>query len=406
MNAEVTRLWNKNFIMYAIGMEFALFGGELLKFVIPLYVFMETGNPVLMGTVIAISVVPFVILAPFGGIMADRFNKRKLLGFTNLMTAIAIAAYFGVSGTIEIVPGAIIVMLVIFGLESLNSPSSDASVPLLVPQGDLVKANSAVFFLTMASSLGAPIVGGFILARPGLTTVLFISIGCYLFASIIQFLTKIPYKKQATKGFSRMIINDMRDAIFFILKEKPELGKMLIVVTIFGVTLSPAFSIINVVAPTHLGMGEEVVGLMRGVAGSGGIIGVMILGFLGDRVQGVCLSRPLLFIAGITFIPVGLALQFSNSNILILVLLVASFIIMLACTTVFGIITWSYIGEKAPDNVVGKVMALTFAIMTLANAIGSFLYGLLMDHFIEVPATALFILAGVSVVGALFSRIR
>jgi MFS family permease len=393
--------------MFAIGMEFALFGSELLKFVIPLYVFLQTGNPVLMGTVLAISVAPFVVISPFGGVMADRFNKRKLLAITNFVTAIAIIIYFGILGVIEIVPAAIVIMLVIFGLEGLSSPSSDASVPVLVPIDELVKANSAIFFLTMASGLGAPILGGFILARHGMTPILLMGIGCYLLASIIQSFTKIPYKKQErAKGLSKMIVNDMKDAILFVIKEKPELGRMVIVVMLFGITLAPAFSIINVIAPTHLGMDEGIVGLMRGLAGTGGIIGVVALGFLGEKANAETLVRPLLLIAGATFAPVALALVFAENNIVTLVVLVVSFAIMLACTTMFGIVNWSYIGEKASEDVVGKVMALTFALLTLTGAVGNFLYGLLLDYFIDRPAIALFILAGVSVVAALFAKIR
>ena len=77
MNNIQNKLWNKNFILYILGMEFSWTGYFLLTFSLPLYILLETGNPALMGLVLAFASVPFIILSPIGGVMADRFNKRK-----------------------------------------------------------------------------------------------------------------------------------------------------------------------------------------------------------------------------------------------------------------------------------------------------------------------------------------
>ena len=68
-----TKLWNKNFMMFVMGMEFNLIGSELLKFALPLYIWLETGDPTLMGTVLAISSVSFIALTP-----VDPFYRNAL----------------------------------------------------------------------------------------------------------------------------------------------------------------------------------------------------------------------------------------------------------------------------------------------------------------------------------------
>jgi len=400
------KLWNKDFIKFVMGMEFNLIGSELLKFVLPLYVLLETGDPTLMGTVLAISSVPFIALTPVGGVIADRINKRKLLGMMNLATAIAIFVYFALAGRIDIVPATVMMMLVLFAFESMISPSMEATVPALVPEGELVKANSATFLLTTISSIGAPIIGGFLLERFGVTPVLFVSIACYLLAGIVKFTTRIPYTKQKMiESLPATIAKDIKGGIRCITKEKPELGKIILIVTLFGITLMPAFSALNVLVTTHLEMGETMVGLTRGLIVVGGTVGVMLIGFLGEKAN-ISIIRILLFIASITFIPVGLSFMWSNNNTLIYIVLVISFFIQLASTTIMGIINWAHLGETTPAVHIGKVYSLASAFMLLGGSIGNYLYGHLLTHFMETPWIALFIIAGASAIVALSAKIN
>jgi len=406
MNTTVTKLWNKNFIMLVIGWEFNLIGSALLQFVLPLYVLLETGDPALMGTVLAISSVPFIILTPIGGVIADRINKRKLLAVMNLATAIAIIIYFGISGIMEIVPATVIMMLVLFAFESMISPSVEASVPVLVPAGELVRANSITFLLTTFSSIGSPIIGGFILERFGVTPILFISIACYLLATIIKFLAKIPYTKQdMSESLSKTIMSDTKDGVSYVTKVKPALGKVILIITLFGVTLGPILSAVSVLVTTHLEMGETMVGLTRGLVVIGGTAGVMLISFLREKAN-VTIVRTLLLISSIAFIPVGIAIMWSNNYTLTYIILIVSFFIMFASNTIMGIINWSYLGEKSPEHLVGKVLSLASAFMFLGIAVGNYLYGFLLNHFIETPAIALFIIAGASTVVALGARIK
>jgi len=403
---SVKKLWTKDFIMFAIGMELFSIGSELLKFVLPLYVFLETGSAILMGTVVALSTVPLVIFAPIGGIVSDRFNKRKILAVMNFATAIAIVSYFGISGIMELVPATVTVMLVLLGFEGLISPAHDASVPALVPEGALVKANSATFLLLMFSGIGAPIMGGFILSRWGVTPVLFIAIACHLLATIVNLATKIPYHPQKTNdSLPKTVLTDMKDSIRCVVKEKPELGKVIIIVTLFGVTLGPSFLALNVLISAYLGMGETIVGLMRGLIAGGGSITVLLIGLLGERAN-ITIIRKLILISSISFVLMGLTLIWGGSNMLTLVILVAFFAISYSASTILGIVNWAYLGEKSPGHLVGKIMSLAFASMMLGIVLGNYFYGLLLDHFAETPAIVLFIVAGVAMVVALVAKVK
>ena len=74
-----TSAFSKDFILMAIGQIISLFGNQILRFALPLYLLNQTGSSALFGTISAISFIPMILLFPIGGIIADRVNKRNIM---------------------------------------------------------------------------------------------------------------------------------------------------------------------------------------------------------------------------------------------------------------------------------------------------------------------------------------
>ena len=399
---ETPKLWNKNFIMFVIGRELSMLGKSLLRFALPLYILLETGNPILMGTILAASALPSIAFAPIGGVIADRFNKRKLLAAMNFTTAVAIITYLGLSNIIEIVPATIIMMLVLLTFESLISLTTKASVPAIVPSNALVKANSVTFLLTTFSGIGTPVLGGFILAIFGLVPILFISIAFHLLATVMNFLAKIPYTKQEmSESLPATIVSDIKAGIRFITKEKPEIGKVIFRVNMLScITLMPLISIaLPVLVTIYFERGETTLGITQAIIVFSGVIGVLLIGMLGKKAN-ITKVRLLLFASSIALFPTGIAFMWSNNDTLTYLILIVSLFVISALSIMMAIICRSYFGEKSSEHMVGKVMALNSSLVILGTSIGGYLYGFLFNHFIESPEVALFILTGASAIVA------
>jgi predicted MFS family arabinose efflux permease len=88
------------------------------------------------------------------------------------------------------------------------------------------------------------------------------------------------------------------------------------------------------------------------------------------------------------------------------IVLLAAFFAIFAFMTILGIICWSYIGEKSPEHMVGKVMSLSMALMAAGTAAGNYVYGLLFDHFADAPHVALFIVGGASLLVAMWAVVE
>ena len=68
----------KNFNLMVLGQIISILGSALLRFALSLYVLDTTGSESLFATMFAISNIP-LLLAPLGGAIADRFNRRSLM---------------------------------------------------------------------------------------------------------------------------------------------------------------------------------------------------------------------------------------------------------------------------------------------------------------------------------------
>lgn len=76
---QTKAILSKDFILVAIGQVISLFGNQILRYALPLYLLNQTGSSVLFGTILACSFIPMLFLFPIVGIIADRVNKRNIM---------------------------------------------------------------------------------------------------------------------------------------------------------------------------------------------------------------------------------------------------------------------------------------------------------------------------------------
>jgi MFS family permease len=131
------KLFSHNFILVVIGQVISLLGSAMLRFALSLYVLDTTGRADIFALVIAISVIPSIIFSPFGGAIADRFNRRNLMVIFDFSSS-AIVFFLILLMNISKIPIAVIgVMLAILAIiSSMYHPAVQASVPLLVSENN------------------------------------------------------------------------------------------------------------------------------------------------------------------------------------------------------------------------------------------------------------------------------
>ena len=109
-------MWNRNFIMVVIGQIISLFGNAILRFALPLYLLNETESAALFGVVTACAFIPMIVLAPIGGILADRVNKRNIMVVLDFSTAILVLAIIILLGKINLVVLLLCALFILYGI--------------------------------------------------------------------------------------------------------------------------------------------------------------------------------------------------------------------------------------------------------------------------------------------------
>lgn len=381
-SVEREGLFKKDFTLVIIGQIISLFGNAILRFALPLYILDMSKSPSLFGLVSASAFLPMILMAPIGGIVADRVNKQKIMVALDFFTGILIVGFILLKGVFSIVPLVVIVLMILYGIQGAYAPAVQASIPALLQKDQLVSGNAVVTMVTSLSGLLGPVLGGLLYGTYGLKPILVVSVACFIFSGILELFIKIPYVKQISKGsIGKIVKGDIKESVHFIVKEKPVLLKIIVIIFLFNLFLSSMLIIgFPVIITQSLGLSSELYGVSQGFLATGGILGGVLAGFFGRKLI-IKKASIWLLLCAFTAIPMGLALLSSASSFTIYVILTAMSFFCMMFSNIFVIQLIAFVQEKTPAQLTGKVISLLVAVSLCAQPLGQSLYGFLFEWF-------------------------
>ena len=80
-------LLDRDFLLLVAGQGISLFGNMMLRFAMSMWVLDETGSAASFASILAVSIVPTILLSPFGGVLADRVNRRTIMVALDALSA-------------------------------------------------------------------------------------------------------------------------------------------------------------------------------------------------------------------------------------------------------------------------------------------------------------------------------
>ncbi len=199
----MNKLFKRDFTMVVIGQIISLFGKAILWFALTLYLLRKTDSLPLFGAVTACSFIPMVFFSLFGGVIADRKNKRNIMVALDFTTAGVILTFSFALGKVSLVPLMIAVMMILYGISGIYQLAVQASIPLIAEKQFLMQGNAVINMVSTLAALLEPIIGGVLFDALGIMPILFISVGCFVFRQLWKFSYISPLKKIRTvKAFS------------------------------------------------------------------------------------------------------------------------------------------------------------------------------------------------------------
>ena len=378
------KLFTKNFTLLVLGQASSLFGNYILRLALSMYVLEVTGSAAVFAGILSLATIPTILLSPIGGILADRADRRNIMVVLDALTGMSVlcAAVFLSGDNVVVVISVLLVVLSVLG--AFETPTVQACIPQMLADDNIIKGNAVVNQVASISYLIAPLLGGILYSAVGLKPVMYASVVCFFVTALFECFIKLGYQAREFQGnILSMVKNDFSGSIRFIMKERTDIMKMLLLAAfsrffVMGVTLVGLPFLVRAV----LGLDARFYGGAESAMAVATILGSIAAGLLTGKLKSGRLSYVLAAI-GICIIPAGIIFLFPFGIIIRYVVIVAAFCGMQAAISVFSIFAVSMIQQSTPDELIGKIMAYTSAVTLCAQPVGQMVYGFLFDKFQE-----------------------
>jgi MFS family permease len=302
--AALRLIRDRNFGPYFVGNAASASGTWFQNLAASLLVYRLTGSAFLLGVLNFCNFVPVLLLAPWSGSAADRFDRRQLLlatqvASTALAAALAVLAWTGLARV-----WVVIAFAAALGVGSaFSAPASQALISDLVPRsqlGSAVALNSMTY--NLARAIG-PALAAVSVDTLGIPASFLINAGSYLLLVVGLLVVRPAERRRASRAEARL-----RESLRLV-RERPRLLAFLLIVTAVGFasdpvnTESPAFAHAFGLGAPHLRLWT---GFIVGAFGFGAICAAFLLA---GRVAGsrrrmlVTLSVLVVGIAGFSISP-------------------------------------------------------------------------------------------------------
>ena len=161
---------------------------------------LKNGSPTLLGWVLGSATISMLIVAPFGGVIADKFGRVRMAGISDTWGSIGlfIQAFFFIHGDVPI--WLMLIANINFGLMwGIFWPANSGIVPALVPEKDLQQANAFGNFFTNSSMILGAASAGILVAQFGAGWALLIDASTFLISGllVLSFSKKVHAKSES-----------------------------------------------------------------------------------------------------------------------------------------------------------------------------------------------------------------
>ena len=346
---------------YWLGTLASVGGFQMLMFGQGWLAFELTGSPLYLGYIGLANASSAIALNLFGGVFADKLDKRKLIFITQLITAslIFLLATLTITNVVE-VWHIIVIAFVAGAVNAFDQPARQALYPHLIDRRVMVSAVALNSSIWQGTRIVAPALAGLVISLTGTATAFFLAgAGFVTMAMVIAWL-KVPRIESRSTGSP---VHDMMEGLKFI--GGSAVFSFLIGMTFFNsffgmayIMMMPAFAV------DILKVGADKQGILMSVGGVGALTVTMALGSMSGSSY-----RGLMIVGG------GAAFGLSVAAFALTSRYIGSYPLALALMVIMGISSSTYMISimsslqlLVPDNMRGRVMGfygMTWSIMPL-----------------------------------------
>ncbi len=331
----------------------------------------DTGSAIQTGLVALATFMPQGIAAPVGGLLADRFDRRKvfasaLLAQASITTVLAVVLGSGVRSPL------VLTLLILLGSAagSLGSPSSAAMQPDLVPPDELMAMVSLGVYSWNGGRIVGPLLGSvLVLAIGPAWTIGFNAFSFVVMATAVALLRR-PFRPHGADDADSTVRQRLLAGLRTV-RANPGCFHGVVLLVLFNLTLVPFMGLIPIYVKAEYDGGTSMAGAVAAAQGIGAIIGGVLVTWLATR-----RSRSAL-IKGVQFMMAGALAAYALAPSVVWLVVCAA--VLGGCVAAMFIMAVSIIQRDAPPHGRGRVMSVMQASMGISYGVGLLFVGSLGD---------------------------
>jgi len=391
-------LRHRNFQLFFSGQMISLIGTWMQNIAQAWLVYRLTGSSLLLGLVGFASQIPVFLAAPFGGIVADRHNRRKIVIATQISSMVLAFILAGLTLTGVVRVWHIFVLAALLGVvNAFDIPGRQSFLVEMVGKDDLMNAialNSSMF---NGARIIGPAIAGILVAKIGEGWCFFANAVSYIAVIIGLFVMRVHPRSHHVHGSP---LEHIIEGFRFVRHTAP-IRALLLLLGLVSLVAMPYTVLMPVFDDQVLHGGASGLGILMGATGVGALLGALTLATR-SHVRG--LARWVAIACGgfgVSLILFSLSRNFWFSTVLLIPVGFCMMLQMSASNTL--------IQAMVPDHLRGRVMAVyTMMFMGMAP-FGSLLGGALADRLgapLTVAIGAVACVGGAALFGLNLPKIR
>ncbi|MDR0794858.1 MAG: MFS transporter [Tannerella sp.] len=233
--------WKKNTALFLTSQTLSLFGTMLVQYAIMWHILLKTQSGAMMTIYIIVGVLPTFFTSLFGGVWADRYNKKHLINLADGSIAVAsLAIAISLSAGMDSIALLMVAAAVRAMGQGVQQPAVNSLIPLIVPAEKLLRINGFNASIQSGIFILSPLASASLMSLAPLQTLFFIDVVTAAAAiAILYFLVKVPKtvskKENAEK---RSHFADLINGLKYI-KTQKYLLRLIVISAIFMIVVGP-----------------------------------------------------------------------------------------------------------------------------------------------------------------------
>lgn len=378
--------WKSALAVIGTGQLISLLTSSIVGFSIIFWISIEFKSPSALALAILAGYLPQFVLGLFAGVYVDRWNRKRTMIFSDLFIAVCTLCLFAlIANGHKDLPYFYLLSACRSVGNTFHAPALQASIPLLVPQKQLVRISGMYRSIQALSEIIAPVTGAALIAFISIEYVLLIDAAGAAVACLTLLFVHIPSPKRQNRfpNFK----NELKEC-WQSIHHTMGITALFLCFTLVNFILVPLFTLFPFMTLSHFQGDTFQMGIVEMGWGAGSLSGGIILAVRQWKVRQTLLLHSAYVVLGGSLVCSGLLPEDMFAGFVCL-----TFIGGIAYAIYYAIFT-AIIQQNVASDILGRTFSLMFSLSTFPSLLGILASGYLVELW---NISTLFVMSGTAI---------